>query len=284
MILVTGATGTIGTEVVRQLAAAGQKVRALVRSPEKAEKLKGPNVELARGAFEDVESLRKALQGVDKLFLLSSGPEHIEQSEPRVVDEAKKAGVKHVVKLSVIGAEYEPGIELGRLHRAVEKKIEGSGMAWTFLRPGAFMSNMLNNVGTIKAQGKFYGAYADGKLAVIDPKDIAAVAVKALTSSGHEGKAYALTGLEPLSQAQLAEKMSKAMGKPVEYVNVPPEAAKDSMLKMGVPNRLANMLVEFSGVVRSGMAAAVAQDVEKVLGRKPRTFDDWAKENAAAFQ
>lgn len=284
MILVTGATGTIGSEVVQQLAAAGQKVRAFVRSTQKAEKLKGPNVELAQGTFEDTDSLKKALQGVDKVFLVSSGPENIEQNEPRVVEEAKKAGVKHLVKLSVIGAEYEPGVALGRLHRAAEKKIEALGMAWTFLRPSAFMSNMFGNAATIKSQGKWYGPYGDGKLGAIDVRDIAAVAVKALTTSGHEGKAYALTGAEPLSQGQMAEKLSQAVGKPIQYVDVPAEAAKDNMLKMGMPPRLVDMLVEFSGVVRQGMAGAVTQDVEKVLGRKPRTFDDWVKENAAAFQ
>ena len=284
MILVIGATGTIGSEVVRQLAAKGQKVRAFVRNPEKAEKLKGPNVELAKGDFDDVESLRAALKGADKLFLLTAGVENITQIEPRAVDEAKKAGVKHIVKLSVMGADMQPGITLGRAHRAAEMAVEASGIPWTFVRPSGFMTNALNNVGSIKAQGKFYGPYGDGKMGLIDPVDIAAVAVTALTRPGHENKAYTITGPEALSQGEVAQKLSAATGKTIEYVAVPPEAAGESMLKMGMPKSLVDALLEFSGVVRAGHAAAVTGEVERVTGRKPRSFDGWARDNAAAFK
>jgi uncharacterized protein YbjT (DUF2867 family) len=284
MILVTGATGTIGSEVVRQLAAAGQKVRAFVRKPEKAEKLKGPNVEIAKGDLDHADSLRAALQGVDHVFLLSAGLDTISKTEPKVVEEAKKAGVKHIVKLSVMGADMEPGGAITRAHRGSEKAIEASGIAWTFLRPSGFMSNMMNNLQSIKAQGKFYGPYADGKMGVIHPGDIAAVAVKALTERGHEGKAYTLTGPEPLSNAEEAKKLSAAVGKTIEFVNVPPEAAADGMLKAGMPKSLVDGLIEFSGAVRAGYVAATTGEVEKVLGRKPKSFDDWAKENAAAFK
>src|SRR5688572_9309121 len=126
MILVTGATGTVGSEVVRQLVAAGRTVRAFVRTPQKAQKLRGPNVELVQGQFESVDTVRQALDGVERLFLLSSGAQNLEANEPRVVDEAKRYGVKHVVKLSVMGAERQPGVTMERLHRAVEKKVEAS--------------------------------------------------------------------------------------------------------------------------------------------------------------
>ncbi|HVE83212.1 MAG TPA: SDR family oxidoreductase [Myxococcales bacterium] len=284
MILVTGATGNIGSEVVRQLAAKGQKVRAFVRNPDKAAALKGPNVEIAKGELGKPDTIRPAMQGVDHVFLLSAGLETIAQEEKNVVDEAKKAGVKHIVKLSVMGADMEPGIALGKAHRASEKNVEASGITWTFLRPSGFMSNLFNNADSIKSQGKWYAPYGDGKMGVIDPADIAAVAVKALTERGHEGKAYLLTGSEALSQAEMAQKLGAAVGKKIEYVNVPPEAAADSMLKMGMSKSLVDALGEFSGVVRQGFAAAVSPDTERVLGRKPKSFDQWAKENAAAFK
>src|SRR5437868_2919098 len=221
MILVTGATGTIGSEVVRQLSAAGQKVRALVRDTAKAEKIKGANVELAKGDLTQPETVRAALQGADKLFLLFTGVDLV-PVEGKVVEEAKKAGVKHIVYLSVVGADMEPGIALGRGHRATEKAIEASGIPYTFLRPSGFMSNMFNNLQSIKAQGKFYGPYGDGKMGVIHPADIAAVAVKALTTAGHEGKAYVLTGSEAINNGEQAKILSQAVGKPIEYVAVPP--------------------------------------------------------------
>jgi uncharacterized protein YbjT (DUF2867 family) len=283
MILVTGATGTVGSEVVRQLNAAGQKVRALVRDPAKAEKIKGPNVELAKGDLTQPETVRAALQGADKLFLLFTGVE-LGAVEPKVVEEAKKAGVKHIVKLSVMGAEMEPGIALARGHRTSEKAIEASGIPYTLLRPSGFMSNFLTNAGSIKAQGKFYGPWGDGKMGVIHPADIAAVAVKVLTTSGHEGKAYVLTGPESLNNAEEAKILSEVIGKPAEYVNVPPEAAADGMVKGGMPKAYVDMLIEFSGVVRAGFTAVTTPGVEQVLGRKPKSFREWANENAAAFK
>ena len=283
MIVVTGATGTVGSEVVRQLNAAGQKVRALVRDPAKAEKIKGANVELAKGDLTKPETVRAALQGADKLFLLYTG-EDLQPVEAKVVEEAKKAGVKHVVYLSVIGAEMEPGIALGRGHRDTEKAIEKAGIPYTFLRPSGFMSNMFNNLDSIKAQGKFYGPWGDGKMGLIHPADIAASAVKALTTPGHEGKAYVLTGTESINNGEQAKILSQAVGKNIEYVAVPPEAAADGMLKGGMPKAYVDMLIEFSGVVRAGFAAATTGDLEKLLGRKPKTFADWSKENAAAFK
>ncbi|HEY8208391.1 MAG TPA: NmrA family NAD(P)-binding protein, partial [Myxococcaceae bacterium] len=171
-----------------------------------------------------------------------------------------------------------------RGHRTSEKAIEASGVPYTLLRPSGFMSNMLNNVQTIKGMGKFFAPAGDGKMGVIHPADIAAVAVKVLTTPGHEGKAYVLTGGETLSNAEQAKILSDAVGKPIEYVNVPPEAAADGMLKGGMPKAYVDMLIEFYGVVRAGFTAVATGDVEKVLGRKPKTYADWAKENAAAFK
>ncbi|HVE82839.1 MAG TPA: SDR family oxidoreductase [Myxococcales bacterium] len=283
MILVTGATGNIGSEVVRQLAALGHQVRAFVRNLDKAQKLKGPHVELARGDISDLDTLRPAMQGVEKVFLVSAGPENIELNEPKVVTEAARAGAKHVVKLSVYAAEAEAST-IAQAHRSVEKKIEASGMTWTFIRPAAFASNLLNAAGMVKSQGKLFGPYGDGKMAYLHPADIASVAVKALTEPGHENRAYSITGPEAFSQAQVAQKLSAAAGKPVQYVDTPPETARENMLKAGMPPRLVEGLMQLSDAVRAGKTAFTTPELERVLGRPPRTLDEWLNEHAAAFR
>jgi uncharacterized protein YbjT (DUF2867 family) len=281
MILVTGATGTIGSEVARQLIAAGQKPRLLVRNPAKAKAFEG-KAEIFKGDLEDAASVAAALQGVDKLFLLTAGPEGHKQEE-RAVDLAKAAGVKHIVKLSVIGAEYE-AITFGKWHRKAEKKIEASGLAWTFLRPGNFMSNAFMWADTIKGQNAIYQPAGEGKSAAIDPADIAAVAVKALTTSGHEGKAYTLTGPKALSTGEQAAILSAASGRKINYVDVPPAAAADGMLKAGMPQVYVDALLELYALMKSGGGALVTNTVEEVTGRKPNTFENWSQANAAAFK
>lgn len=279
MILVTGATGTVGSEVVKQLVAAGQKVRALVRDPKKANF--GAGVEVVAGDLTKPETLGAALAGVEKVFALSAG--NIPEQEGNLVAAAKKAGVKHIVKLSVMGADFEPGISFGRWHRASEKNIEASGIAWTHIRPVGFMSNAFQWAGTIKSQGAFYQPAGNGKQALIDPKDIAAFAVKILTSDGHEGKAYDLSS-EALTMTEQAKILSDALGKPVNYVDVPEDAARQGMAQAGMPSFMVDAVLELFGIIKAGYGGGTSDTFEKVMGRKPRRFEDWVKENLAAFQ
>ncbi|QSQ21078.1 SDR family oxidoreductase [Pyxidicoccus parkwayensis] len=280
-ILVTGATGTIGGEVTRQLIAKGVRPRLLVRDPAKAREFEG-KAELVKGDLGDAASLERAMQGVEKLFLVGAGVDG-QVLEAKAVDAAKKAGVKHVVKLSVLGAQEET-LAFGRWHRPVEKKLEASGLAWTFLRPVNFMSNMFNNVDSIKGQGAFYQPTGDGKTSVIDPADIGAVAVKALTEPGHEGKAYTLTGPQALSGAEQAAVLTKALGREVKFVDVPPEAAKQAMAGSGIPPVYVDALMDLLANMKAGQTAVVTDTVRKVLGREPGTFEDWARRHAAAFR
>lgn len=280
-ILVTGATGTTGGEVARQLIAAGVKPRLLVRNPAKARGFEG-KADIVQGDLNDAASLERAMRGVEKLFLVASGVDG-QELEKKAVDAAKKAGVKHVVKLSVIGAEAE-AFTFARWHRPVEKHIEASGMAWTHLRPINFMSNALGDAGSIKGQGAFYAPTGEGKTSIIDPADIGAVAVKALTEPGHEGKAYALTGPEALSGAEQAAILSQALGREVKFVDVPPEAARQGMAGSGMPAPYVDALMDLLGNMKAGKTAVVTDTVQKLLGRKAGTFADWAKRNAAAFR
>jgi len=281
MILVTGATGTTGGAVARQLIAAGLKPRLLLRSPDKAKELAG-KAELCKGDLADPASVAAALAGCDKLFLVTAGVEGSEL-EGKAIDAAKAAGVRHVVKLSVIGAEHE-AIRLGTWHRRNEKKLEASGMAFTFLRPGNFMSNCFFWIDTIKSQGAVYAPLGEGKYAPIDPADIGAVGVLALTKPGHEGKAYTLTGPVAHSTGELVAMIAKASGRAIKYVDVPPQAAKEGMLKAGMPAAYVEALLELYAFMKSGNASMTTRTVAELLGRPPGTFEQWAAKNAAAFK
>jgi (4-alkanoyl-5-oxo-2,5-dihydrofuran-3-yl)methyl phosphate reductase len=283
MILVTGATGNVGAPLVRELVAAGQHVRAFVTDTGDAKQKLGDKVELAKGTFEDKASIEAALRGVKKVYLLAPGMPDLTAWEATFVDAAKHAGVEHVVYHSVAGAQWEANA-FGRWHRATEKKLEQSGMTWTFLRPVGFFSNALMWAATVKSQGAIYMPCGDGKTASIDARDIAAVAAKALAARGHEGKSYDLTGPEALSVGEQAKQLGDAIGKPVTYVDVPDAAAKDSMLGMGMAAAVADAMIELTSLVRSGGAASISDAVATVTGKPPRSFAAWCKDNAAAFR
>jgi uncharacterized protein YbjT (DUF2867 family) len=281
MILVTGATGTVGREVVKLLAEAGEKVRALTRDPAKAKFDK--SVEVVAGDLDQPATLEKAAAGADAVYALATGPQ-LPVHTANIVAAAKKAGARRLVKLSVLGAGQGSGRSIIDWHDAAEKAVRESGLAWTFVRPGAFMSNALQWAGMIKGQGKVFSAFGDGKVPSIHPRDIAAVSVAALTGSGHEGKAYEITGGEALAVGDQVRILSEAIGKPIQYVIITDEASRDGMLKNGMPPPLVDSLVKLGALVRSGGAATVLLGVEQVLGRKPLRFVDWARENAAAFK
>ena len=281
MILVLGATGTIGGEVARQLIAAGERPRILVRDVDKARAF-ADTADVVGGDLGDVASLRAAMHGVDKVFMISTGTNAV-ALEGNVVDAAVAEGVKHIVKLSVISAEA-PAITFARWHHASEQKLRASGLAWTMLRPGNFMTNTLGWASTIKADDNIYQPTGTGTWAAIDPADISAVAVRALTTTGHEGKEYTLTGSEALDGAGYAAILTRVLDKTVTFVDVPPAAAKQAMLGSGMLADYVDALLDMLAAMKTGYTGAVTETVQQVLDRPATTFESWARRHADAFR
>jgi uncharacterized protein YbjT (DUF2867 family) len=284
MILVTGATGQHGKALLKLLSAKGIAARALVRNPAKAEAIAAlPHVEIAQGDMARPESLVTALQGVDRAILISSATPEMQDVQVNFIDAAQRAGVKHVTKLSGIAPDLDSSFRFARMHGEIEKRLEASGMAFTHLRPGEFMTVYFRQVPNIASKGAIFLPMEDARIASIDIGDIAEIAAKVLTESGHEGKVYSLTGPEALTMAEVAARLAAATGKAIRYVNVPPEDARKAQLAAGMPPFLADGLFELFSERRKGMEARVWPDSEQLLGRRPTSFAEFAARNAAAF-
>lgn len=278
MILITGASGTVGSEVVKVLVAGGVRFRAGYRTRPQNIPEAVDSVALDYGK---PETIPPALAGVETVFLLSN----MVDPERKVVDEAKRAGIQRIVKVSVFGAAEE-GFTFARWHRAVEKHIEASGVPWTFLRPAGFMQNFFNYMGeTIRKESAFYTASGTtGAGAHIDARDIGAVAVRVLTGKGHEGKAYDLTGPEVLTYDQAAEILSRAVGRPIKHVSITPEQLKQGALAMGMTEVYADALVDLDRAYATGTLTAVTPIVRELTGRDPIRFEQFAKDYADKFR
>jgi uncharacterized protein YbjT (DUF2867 family) len=279
MILVTGATGHIGRELVPQLVKTGQPVRVLVRDERKVAHL-DPCVERAVGDLNNPETRISAMQGVERVFLVTFET----QQDVNVLKAAKQVGVRHIVKLSTLEATQHV-IQVGKWHYEREELIRASGLEWTFLRPGMFMSNSIDWwADSIKQQGAVYFPGGKGKVAPVDPRDVAAVAGAALAQPGHHGQAYELTGSELLSMDEMVQIIGRVLGTPLQYTNILPIAAKLWMLKSGMDKILVNALMEMLASLRKNQGAIVTGTVEQVVGRPPRTFEAWCHEHIAAFR
>ncbi|WP_345072421.1 SDR family oxidoreductase [Hymenobacter fastidiosus] len=286
-ILVTGATGTVGSELVKALTNRGLTVRAGVHSLIKGERLRqlDPGVQLVEIEYSRPESLRVALTGVDRMFMITPFSEDQVEIGKRLVDAARQAGVQQVVKLSAAGAEAEPGIQLGRWHREVEQYLEQSGLAYTLLRPGGFMQNFLNyNGDSIRREGQFYMPVGAGQVSYIDVRDIAAAAAAILSApdSAHYGQAYTLTGPAAVSGHDVAAALSQATGRAISYVDVPEEAAAQAMAQ--APAWLRESMLELQRLYKAGYAAGVTPTVEQLTSCPARTIEQFAKDYRQQFQ
>jgi uncharacterized protein YbjT (DUF2867 family) len=285
VILVTGATGTIGKDVVKGLIAKGEQVRAMIHNPEKTPPAsREPGAEYVTGDLEKPETVIAALQGAEKAFLLSPEGPRMPELHGKFASAARGAGVRHLVRLSILPANPEAPLPLAKWHGEADRLVMESGVPYTILRPAYFMQNNLRAARTIASEGAIYGAMGDGKVGHIDTRDIAEVAATVLTSEGHEGQIYPLTGPESLSMAEVAARLSNALGKEIRYVDVPPEKAKAGMMAMGMPDWRADAWVGLGGMIAMGKADMATPAVKDILGREPHDIGQFAAEYAQAFR
>ena len=279
-ILVTGSSGTIGTELLKELTKTGQTVRAGYRTrPPTTPGVQGVKMDLATG-----EGLEPAVRGADALFLLAGEMDDQAAAERRVVDAAKRARVKRIVKLSVLGAQTE-AYSFARIHRAAERAVESSGIPYTFLRPGSFMQNFVTYEGEgIRRENTITLPCGNARQTLVDARDIARIAAVALTRPGHEGKAYDLCGPENLAYAEAAAKLSAALGRAIRYVDVPEEQYREALIGMGVPAASADRLLDLYRYIREGRAAVKSSAIWEVTGREPISFDQFARDYADALK
>ena len=281
MILITGASGNIGREVLKQMAATGAKVRAAFQSVSKAA-VAPSGVEIVTMDYNQPQTLQAALKGAERVFLVGPPTPNLTTLERKAIDEIKQSDARYVVKLSAMGGR---AAIFPRQHADSEDYIKSSGLTYTFLRPNGFMQNFVTyNASTINTQNAFYGSQGDSKVSHIDIRDIAAVAVKTLTESGHEGKGYTLTGREALSNSRVAEILSDDTGREIKYVDLPPGEFKQALIGAGVPDWSADALNDLQQFYRKGGASAATGDVAQLLGRKPISFEQFSRDYAQAFQ
>jgi uncharacterized protein YbjT (DUF2867 family) len=283
MILVTGSTGAIGGEVVRLLSEAGTPARALIRNPNQPQGLSC--VTWVTGDLSKPETLPSAFASCTTLFLLSGNGENAGDLQHNALAAARQAGFAHVVKLSAFGASRRSNSLIGRLHYQIEKELEDSGMGWTMLRPHHFSQNLLSQAKNIIKDGVVYSSSGDGKIPFVDTRDIAAVAVVTLTQRGHVGKKYVITGAEKISYREATEILSKAIGKPLRFIDEPPDEARARLIREGQAPALVDSLLAIAAYQRAGGPTETITTVIKDLtGQPPRTFAEFARDYADAFR
>ncbi len=282
MILVCGATGTVGSEVLRLLCESSVPTRALVRSPEKADALRGYDCEAAIGDYDHAASLDAALTGAEAVFVASPASQQQVVQESAVIDAAGRAGAR-VVKLAAAGWAAATTGRLAAGHRQVIDYLAASGVPYAVLSPNDYLQNLLRSAAQIQADGVLALPVGDAALASVDARDVAAVAVHLLTSGGHDGASYQLSGPEALTKAQVAERMSAVLGKPVRYVDADPAEARAGMLGLGMDEWLVDGLMELYAAYRAGFGATVTDEVRKATGRDARTVEDFLTDYRSAF-
>lgn len=282
MIIVTGATGNIGGELLRLLSEDGVDVKALSRNPPGDSPL--PGVEWVAADLSDRAALTDVFSGAERLFLLTGNVGDMVRLQKNAIATARESGIQHIVKVSALGASDHSKSVIGVWHYNVERELRGIELDWTILRPHVFMQNLLDQRESIRAGGRVYSPSGEARIPMIDTRDVAAVAAAILTGSGHAGKRYTLTGPEPISHRRATEILSSHLGTPLTYLPESEKAAFTRLHDAGLPPWLIGAQLALAEYQRGGGGTEIVTDtVEEVTGRPPRTFQDFVRDFAEAF-
>jgi uncharacterized protein YbjT (DUF2867 family) len=284
MILVTGATGNAGSEVVRALHGRGATVRAFVRDREKAQNLFDDEIELALGDFADRSSVRSALEGVEVMLLSCADDPRRVEWEASAIDAAVAAGVRRIVKLSTIGAAPGAPVAFWDWHGRVEEHLRSSQVAAVILQSSFYMSNLLATAEQVASEGRLYAPAGEARVAMIDPRDVGAAAAAALTGAGEDGRTYVITGPEAITWGDIAAELAAATAHEVKFVDVPDEGARQGMIAGGMPEFVAEQLIKIFGQLRQGVAEQVTAGVYALTGTRPRSFAQFAREHTYVLE
>ncbi len=282
-ILVAGATGTNGRELLKKLSAEKVYAKAMVRSKEKAVDVQSEFVELVEADLNDMASIKSAMEDIAKAYIVTAVSEKAVDYYETFFEAAKQTGVEHIVKFSGYGADSNANSEILRQHAESDNLLIQSGLTYTIIRPNSFYQNILLQSRQIKARGKFSLPMAQAKQSLIDVRDIAEATFKILTEEGHENKVYDFTGPEALSFSDVAMIFSDELGKPVKYIPGTREATEQGLKAFGLPEWDARALAEIQDDFSSGAYADVSEDIESILGRKPLGFDVFVRDHINQF-
>ena len=279
MILVTGATGNVGSEIARQLIAKGIPFRIYVRDADKAANMIGSDgYEIALGDFDDDAAFATALEGITAVYMVTNQSEAFKANLQRMTGQLERTGIDRLVMLS---AEGDPDSEIFFVRRTgeLESIVRETDLNWTFLRPDWFMQNFAGFV----AMGMVAFPEGPGKTSFVDVRDVAEIAIKALTESGHTHRTYRLTGPDAMTFAGAAKRISGELGREIPFVGITPEDMRDALIAQGVEEWYAEMNAEMTFAVRMGMSFSPSNDIEFLLGRKPRSIETYTADHKQAW-
>jgi uncharacterized protein YbjT (DUF2867 family) len=282
-ILVTGATGRTGFPLIRLFAQNKIPVRALIHHEYKRPQVERPGVEVVVGDFNDPESLDRALDGIERAYLVPPPSWNQVELQYEFIDAAMRSGLRHLVKLSALGTARNSPVELLRWHAEIEDAIRQSGIAWTFLHPHFFQENLLQTAETVRIAGALFSPLGKAKISTVSVDDVAEVAFRVLTQRGHVGKTYTITGPEAITFEQIAETLSEVVARPVRYVEVPFDSARQMMVDEGQPDWMADNLVAMMKTWAQGERSPITMDVKRVTGHRPTSIREFLTRNQEYF-
>jgi len=284
MILLTGLTSATGLRVAKRLLKSGHSFTALVRDPDKVPDLKSKKVALVKGDLSKSGTIKKAMDGIENAFLLPPSTENQFKLEKNFIDAAKEAGVKHVVKYSVIGADSKSPSKILKHHGQSEEYLKDSGLRYTIIRPNFFMQNFVNFYGQdIRKKKQIRLPLKNAKCGYVDVRDTARLINKVLTTNGSKNKTYVVTGPESFSCIEITELFSEAMGKKINYIDIKPKEFKKDMINAGVKEPVAEAYSDLYKIVRDGICDIVTDDIYKITDRQPHTFEEFLDDNIKFF-